>query len=67
MLESLFNKVAILGLQLCSKETPTQVISCEIHEIFKNNYVVEHLRTAASNIQKILTRIFDKQLSNGLD
>ena len=37
MLESLFNK----------KETPTQVPSCELYEIFKNTYSEEQLRTTA--------------------
>ena len=45
-MESLFNKVAGLGLQ--HKGTPTQVFSCEICEIFKNTYFEEHLRTTAS-------------------
>ena len=36
------------GLQLYEKETPTQVISCEICEFYKNNYFEEHLRTTAS-------------------
>ena len=30
------------------KETPTQVISCEHCEIFKNTYFEKHLRTTAS-------------------
>ena len=30
------------------KETPTQVLSCEICESFNNNYFEEHLRTTAS-------------------
>ena len=30
------------------KEIPTQVLSCEYCEIFKNTYFEEHLRTAAS-------------------
>ena len=34
LLESLFNKVAGLGLQLYWKETPAQVFSCQIWEIF---------------------------------
>ena len=39
MLESLFNKVA--DLKTChfiKKETPTQVLSCEYCEIFKNTF-----------------------------
>ena len=39
MLEFLFNKVSGLsGVQLYLKETPTQVVSCAICEILKNNY-----------------------------
>ena len=36
------------GLQLYYKEIPTQVLSCEYCEIFKNTYFEEHLQTAAS-------------------
>ena len=32
-------------LQLYQKATPTQVLSCEICEFFKNTYFEEHLRT----------------------
>ena len=35
MLESLFNKLAVLGLQIYQKEAPTQVFSCEICQILK--------------------------------
>ena len=35
------------GLQLFLKETPTQVFSCKICDIFKNAYFEEHLRTAS--------------------
>ena len=57
MLELLFNIVAGLqycillqkgGLQLYYKKIPTQVLSCEYCDIFKNTYFEEHLRTAAS-------------------
>ena len=41
-LESLFKKVA--GL----KESPTQLLSCEICEIVKNTYFEQHLRTTTS-------------------
>ena len=30
------------------KKTPTQVLSCEIYKLFKNNYLEEHLWTSAS-------------------
>ena len=33
------------------KETPTQVFSCEISEIFKNTYFEEHLRTTTSDCE----------------
>ena len=45
---SLFNKVTYLKACNFIKKTPTQVFSCEIREIFKNNYFEEHLRTTAS-------------------
>ena len=48
MLQSLFNKVAGLGLQIYLKEIQTQLFSCEYCEIFLNTYSVEHLRTTAS-------------------
>ena len=45
MLESLFNKVARAeDLELYEEETSTQVFSCEIFEIFKNNFFTEHLQ-----------------------
>ena len=47
MLESHFNKVEGLGLQLYSKEIPTQMLSYEICDIFKNTYFEEHLRMPA--------------------
>ena len=51
MLESLLDKAA--GLELYQKETITQLLSCEICEIFKNAYFEDHLRTAASGYIKI--------------
>ena len=48
MFESLFNKVAgRYPSHFIKKETPTQVFSREICEIFKNTYFEKHLRTAA--------------------
>ena len=40
-----------LWIQVCNflKETPTQVFSCEICQMFKNNYFEEHLRTVTSD------------------
>ena len=40
-------KVPVLEI-LFNKETPTRVFSCGYCEIFKNTYLEEHLRTAAS-------------------
>ena len=37
-------------LQLYQKETPTQLFSCKICEIFKNNYFKEYLSMTASGI-----------------
>ena len=45
MLESLFHKAA--GLK-ASKETPTQVFSWKIREIFKTTYFEKQLRATAS-------------------
>ena len=36
------------GQKLYLKETPSQVFSCEICDIFKTTYFEEHLRTTAS-------------------
>ena len=36
------------SLQVFQKETPTQVLSCEVCETFKNTYFEEHLQTTAS-------------------
>ena len=44
VLYSLVNNVA--GLK--AKETPTEMFSCEICELFKNTCIEEHLRTTAS-------------------
>ena len=55
MLESLFNIVAGLGLQLYIKETPKQVFSFEIFEIFVNTFFYRTHPVAASvnsNIEK---------------
>ena len=40
----------VVGLQPVSfkKETPTQVLSCEVCETFKNAYFEEYLQTTAS-------------------
>ena len=35
-------------LQLHLKKAPTQLLSCEYCEIFKNTYFEEHLQTTAS-------------------
>ena len=48
MLKFLFNKETE-DLQLYSKETATQVFSCEYCAILKNTYFEEHLWTAAFN------------------
>ena len=44
-----------------NKNTPTQVFSCEIYEIFKNTYFEEHLRKTAkhrSSFLKVFCRSF---------
>ena len=43
-LESLLNKsYRSQSLQLCLKENPANVLSCEYCEIFKNSFFIEHL------------------------
>ena len=59
------NKFA--GFQKCNfikKETPTQVFSCELSELFKNNYFVEDLRTVGSETPAAFLRtpFFTEQL-----
>ena len=36
--------VNVEGMQLYSKETPTQMFFCEYSEIFKNSFFIEHLQ-----------------------
>ena len=48
MLESFLTRLQAWGLQLNQKETPTQVFSCKIYEIFKSTYFEEYVRVAAS-------------------
>ena len=45
--------IKVAGLHTCNfiKETPTQVLSCEYSEIFKNAYFEEHLRATASRLR----------------
>ena len=42
------------GLQLYQRETPIQMFSCEVCEVFMNNYFEEHLRTTSSNLNLII-------------
>ena len=48
-----FSPATLLKRELYSKETPTQVISCEYCEIFKNTYFEENLGTAASSFSSV--------------
>ena len=43
-----FMKLQAFSLQVFQKETPTQVLSCEVCETFKNTYFEEYLQTTAS-------------------
>ena len=52
---SLFSNVA--GIQ---RKPPTQEFSCEIGKIFKNSYIVEHLRMAASGIKLTIQTYFGR-------
>ena len=51
-MESDFNNISGMGLQLYQKETPTQVFFCECCEVFNNTYFEEHLQAAASDSYK---------------
>ena len=48
MLGSFFMKLQAFSLQVFLKETPTQVLSCEVCKTFKITYFEEHLQTTAS-------------------
>ena len=56
MLESLFNKLAVLDLQIYQKEAPTQVFSCEICQILK--------APSLKNICELLLLILQEDLLN---
>ena len=50
----LYKEVLVKVLQISQeKESPTQVFSCQICEIFKNSNFEEHLGTTASRNNKI--------------
>ena len=58
MLEIFKINLRAFSLQAFQKETPTQVLSCEVWETFKNTYFDENLQTAASeNVFVKLTKI----------
>ena len=44
----LFNKVADAACNFIKKETLAQVFPCQFWEIFRNNFLTEHLRVTAS-------------------
>ena len=60
---SLFNKVTHLRAFNFIKETPTQVFSCEICDIFMNTYYEKHLRTTASCYSEVFQTIAALQSS----
>ena len=41
-------KLQVFSQQVFKKETPTQMLSCEVWETLKNTYFEEHLLTTAS-------------------
>ena len=43
-----FNKVANTACKFIKKQIPTQVLSFEFCEIFRNTFFAEHIRTTAS-------------------
>ena len=58
MLETFLIKLQAFSLQAFLKETPTQVLSCEVWEILKNTYFEEHLQTTASGAKKAVVKNF---------
>ena len=48
------------------KQTPTQVFSCQICEIFQNTYLEEHLRTAASKHRNSFLEVFCRSCCSAL-
>ena len=69
--QSLFlNKIAGLRPEACNlikKEALAQVVSCEIFEIFKNTFFIQHLRTTASDTKqtsKVATTEFLSKIPN---
>ena len=48
------------------KETPTQVISCQICEIFNNTYSEEHLRATASKHRSSFLEVFCRSCCSAL-
>ena len=56
--KSLFNTVRDLKTRnFNKKETPTQVLSCEYHKIFKNSCFIEHPQWLLLNMVKEFLRI----------
>ena len=41
-------KLQAFSLQVFKKDTPTQMLSCEVCETFKNTYAEVYLQTTAS-------------------
>ena len=50
VLESFLIKLQFWGPATLLKKTPTQVLSCEIWKLFRNNYCEEHLWMSASKL-----------------
>ena len=48
LLESFLITLQAFSLQVFKKETPTQVLPCEVSKTFKSVYFEEHLQTTAS-------------------
>ena len=53
----------IVACNFIKKETLTQVFSCEIYEISKNTFSIEHLMTASEDC---LTKLFYQRLEKHL-
>ena len=61
MLESLFKKLAGWRLATSLKKTPTQVFSCEVGEIFKNNFSYRTPQVTASALPVAASVFFSKK------
>ena len=62
-----FMKLQTFSLQVFKKQTPTQVLSCEVCKTLKNTYFEEYLQTAASESVPFIKKPFLKTLQYSQD